>query len=209
MFHIACLHTADSNIDVFGSAAAGLPVVLHHVVRADLLAAAEARGGMDAAIASQVRAELDRLARDVAAVILTCSTLGPAVAGTGDGPCPVFRADAALARLVALATPPATVLCAAPTSLDATTDLFHAAAGPGPKPQVRLVTGAWALFRAGETDACHRAIAAAADAAYATGARTVALAQTSMAGAAALAVRGRPLTVPRAALLAVPGVGAR
>ncbi len=55
--HIACRHTVDSNIAVFEAAAQGLDLGLSHVVRADLLSCAEA-------------------------VLLTCSTVGPA-AGLG------------------------------------------------------------------------------------------------------------------------------
>ncbi len=58
---LALLHTAASNVDVFEAASADLglhDLTLSHHLRADLLA-----GGADG-------------------VILTCSTLGPAVAGT-------------------------------------------------------------------------------------------------------------------------------
>ena len=66
---------------------------------------------------------------------------------------------------------------------------------------VQLVPGAWALF---DTTGYLAAIAAATDAAYASGATVVALAQSSMAGAADLVTSGpKPLTSPRAALEAV------
>ncbi|MEC9344863.1 MAG: Asp/Glu racemase [Pseudomonadota bacterium] len=200
MFRIACLHTADSNINVFEAAAPGLPVVLAHAVRADLLAAAEAAGGMDAGTADATRGELAALACIADVVVLTCSTLGPSVDAMTHGAGRIIRADAALARQVAAAARPAVVLCAAPTTLAATTDLFHAAAVSGPKPVVRLVDGAWTLFRSGDVDAYLDMLAAAVDQAFAEGVGTVALAQASMAGAVTRCRRGRPLTVPRAAL---------
>ncbi|WP_341317433.1 hypothetical protein WN982_39865 [Paraburkholderia sp. IMGN_8] len=79
---IVCLHTADSNIAVFDAAAraAGWQSLdLHHAVRADLLAAAEQAGGLTDAIAAQTRAALLALRLDAHSVLLTCSTLGPAV----------------------------------------------------------------------------------------------------------------------------------
>ncbi|HUN50891.1 MAG TPA: hypothetical protein VMU42_07235, partial [Candidatus Sulfotelmatobacter sp.] len=73
---IACLHTAESNVAVFDAAAAALGANLTHLVRADLLQAAEAAGGMTPAVAARTAALLHRLAEDADAVLLTCSTLG-------------------------------------------------------------------------------------------------------------------------------------
>src|SRR5215470_2300734 len=68
---IACLHTAESNIPVFERAAAslGLPAgSLRHVVRADLLLAAEAAGGLTPQIARSTIAALRALSADANAV---------------------------------------------------------------------------------------------------------------------------------------------
>jgi len=54
---IACLHTADSNVAVFNEAANSLRCdsqQLSHVVRSDLLAAAEDSGGL-----SKINAQID------------------------------------------------------------------------------------------------------------------------------------------------------
>lgn len=69
--------------------------------------------------------------------------------------------------------------------------------------EVRLVQGAWRLFRAGEKTAYLAAIAAAADEAYKNGTSVVALAQASMAGAAELVTHAqKPLTSPATGLVA-------
>lgn len=69
--------------------------------------------------------------------------------------------------------------------------------------EVRLVSGAWDRFRAGDTAGYLSTIAAAADAAYENGADVVAFAQTSMSGAALLVTGGaKPLTTPAIALTA-------
>jgi hypothetical protein len=97
--HIACLHTAESNVAVFDSALLQLgpsdPTTLHHEVRADLLADAERAGGLTPEIAERTREALVGLRRRADAVVLTCSTLGPAVDGfDDDGPSsPVLRVD--------------------------------------------------------------------------------------------------------------------
>jgi hypothetical protein len=191
---IACLHTAESNFSEFDAALAvlGRPDVrLTHKLRADLLAAAEAAGALTPTIAAASTAALRFMAARADAVLLTCSTLGPVTEGTA-----VIRVDAALAETAAQGPGPVVVLCAAPTTLAPTRALF-AAHGIT---DIRLLPGAWALFRAGDIPGYHEAIAEAARAALAAGAARVALAQASMAGAAALCQPGRVLTCPAAGL---------
>jgi hypothetical protein len=195
MRRIACLHTAASNIALF-DAACPPGLTLHHEVRADLLAEAEAAGGLTPAIAARTAAALAALDGD--AVLLTCSTLGPAARP------PVLRADAALAAAACRGGDPVIALVAVETTLVPTGALFAAAAARhGATCTVRLVAEAWAAFRAGDAARYHALVAAAADAAFAEGARRVALAQASMAPAAALCRHGTPLTVPTAALMAL------
>lgn len=197
---ITCLHTAASNIAVFDNAAKELglgPDVLLHAVRADLLVAAEDAGGLTADIASATRLELVSLARRSDVVVLTCSTLGPSVeAITSHRQAPILRADEALARAAALAGGNIVVLCAVQTTLEPTSRLFsRAAEQSGVRVQVRLVAGAWAQFKSGDMDAYLATIARAADLAYGEGAVVIALAQASMAGAAAQVTAGPvPLT---------------
>jgi hypothetical protein len=194
---IACLHTADSNVGVF-EAACPEGVELRHAVRPDLLAAAEAEG-LTPEIAAATGEALGALQGD--RVLLTCSTLGPAAKGTG-----ALRADAALAEAAVAGGGTIEVLCAAPSTLAATAELFGAAAErTGARVTIRLVPGAWALFHAGDHDGYARAIARDAEASEAD---VVALAQASMAPAAQLA--GRPvLTCAQVALAAALAAAAR
>jgi len=191
---IACLHTADSNVAVF-EAARPEGVTLSHAVRPDLLAAAEARG-LTPEITAAIAAALGGLAREggADAVLLTCSTLGPAARAAG-----ALRADAALAEAAVAGGGRVEVLCAAPSTLSATTQLFEAAAaGTGARVTIRLVPGAWDLFHARDRAGYAALIAGVADASRAD---VVALAQASMAPAAGLAARA-VLTSPQAAMAA-------
>ena len=213
---IACLHTADSNIVVFEAAALELgrvDLTLRHVVRADLLAAAEAAGGVTEAITVQTRAALAALRPDADAVLLNCSTLGAAADAMADeAGVPIMRVDRALAEAALREGGKIVVLCTTPTTVGPTTALFDNVAGArGVAVEVRLVAGAWALFRGGDQAGYFAAIVRAAENAYADGAQVVALAQASMVGAAALVRTGRkPLSSPlaglRAAVAAVDSV---
>jgi hypothetical protein len=199
---IACLHTVESNIDAF--AVANGEVELRHEVRADLLARAEAAGRLTEEIADETRKALLALGEDADAVLLTCSTLGPAAAMAAPATTvPVLRVDEALARQATASGGRVVVLCAVETTIAPTRALFEkAAAGTGATIDVQLVPGAWTEFKAGRTDRYHAAIAAAADAAFHDGASAVALAQASMAGAAALCRKGKPLASPAIGLAA-------
>jgi hypothetical protein len=205
---IACLHTIDSNVPVFQSAASGLDAVLSHQVRADLLARAEAAGGLTGEIRAETASLLRGLAADADAVLLTCSTLGPSVEDVVAS-VPVLRVDAALAREAVAAAGGAghvLVLCAVQTTVEPTRALFEAAAAEsGVGIAMRVIPCAWDAFRAGDAGAYHRIIAQAVDAAYAEGAGVIALAQASMSGAAALCRLGTPLTSPAAGMAAAAG----
>ena len=202
---LSCLHTADSNVDVFDAALRELgrdDVRLRHVVRADLLDRAERDGGLTAAIVAETAAALGDLAGGADAVLLTCSTLGPAAAHTKRAAVPVLRVDEALARHAVRDGGSVVALCAVATTVPSTRDLFErAAALTGTTVEVRLVPGAWHAFRAGRRERYLALVAAAADRAFAEGA-TVALAQASMAAAAPLCRGGRPLASPLAGLKA-------
>ena len=200
---IACLHTAESNIAVFDAVAAdGLS--LHHTLRADLLTRAEAAGGLTDALRQEAADVLRGLAQGVDAVLLTCSTVGPAV-DLAQGAIPVLRVDQALARqaVAQAGARPLLVLYAVATTLAPTQAIFTAEARPNSQIRYALVPGAWDRFRAGDVAGYHQAVADAADAAFADGVAVVALAQASMSGAARLTRRGTPLTSPVAALAAL------
>ena len=175
---IACLHTAQSNIAVFDRAAQdvfGEPAraTLQHHVRADLLEAAEQAGGMTDDVACATRAAFQALAASADVVLLTCFHAG--------GPSrdelsatlavPVLRVDRALAEEAIRAGQSIVALCAVATTMTPTRALFEALAeDSGATVDVRLVDGAWNHFKAGDTDAYLRAIANAAQDAYAQGA---------------------------------------
>ncbi|HTN61087.1 MAG TPA: Asp/Glu racemase [Devosia sp.] len=203
---IGCLHTAATNIAALDAAAAGMAdVVLRHVVRPDLLAAALAAGEMTAQTRAEAEAALRALAEDCDAVLLTCSSIGRAVEGVQGQAVPILRVDAALAERAVRDGGKVVVLYAAPSSAAPTTQLFAEAAGrTGASLEVCLVPEAWAQFSAGEQVRYFALVAAAAEAAYRDGADVVALAQVSMAGAATL-VRGgpEPLSGPSIGLQAV------
>jgi hypothetical protein len=203
---LACLHTADSNVAVFDAALGELGrdgVRLRHAVRADLLDRAEREGGLTAAIVAETAAALGDLAGGADAVLLTCSTLGPAVAYAKRSVAPVLRVDEALARQAVRQGGAVVALCAVATTVPSTRELFErSAALTGATIEVRLVPGAWDAFRAGRRQNYLALVAAAADLAFAEGAGAVALAQASMADAVRLCRAGRPLASPIAGLKA-------
>ncbi len=204
---IACLHTAESNVAVFETARRDLglgDVMLHHEVRADLLADAEQAGGLTPEIAARTAEALRTCCDNADAVLLTCSTLGPAIANAAAKAPPILRVDAALAEDAVRNGGRVVVLCAAATTLAPTRALFEAAARRiGADVEVRLIPGAWAAFKAGDQEGYHALIVQAADEATAEGASSVALAQASMAAAAKLSQAARPpLTCPAAGLAA-------
>ena len=215
MLRIACLHTAESNIAVFDAAlrASGLAgVELRHTVRADLLAAAEAGGGLTPDIALQTADALRGLQAQADAILLTCSTLGSAAElAAKDASVPVVRVDAALAEQAVADGGKVVVLCAVETTMEPTRSLFEKAAqATGAEVAVRLVPRAWEAFRAGDRDRYLAIIARAADEAMQAGAARVALAQASMAPASSLALADRrPLSSPLAGLAAVVAAASR
>ncbi len=184
---ITCLHTADSNRVLFDLAAAERGFSLTHMVRPDLLAAAEAAGSLTPAIILQTNQLLAAAMVDADIVILTCSTLGPCI---HDSP-HIIRADLALAQIALQRPGDLAVLYTAPTSRKATEGVFEQVAkilGRAPV-TCHLVPEAWPAFKAGAQDQYFHLIAQAADHALAQGAKTVALAQASMAPARALTQR--------------------
>lgn len=204
---IACLHTAESNIAVYEAAAKalGLPDgTLRHHVRADLLLAAEKVGRLTDDISAETAALLWHLAEDADAVVLNCSTLGPAVSKVaGSAAAPIIRADATLANEAAKAGGKVIVLCTVETTIAPTSALFEAAVkATGTEIEVRLIPGAWAYFRAGDLSAYLASIADAVSAANSEGPVTIAFAQASMTDAARLLPEGcpQPMTGPATAL---------
>ena len=205
---IACLHTVESNIEPFEAAAGELgfrSLSLRHEVRDDLLAAVGRAGSFNAAIMDKTVAALRALSADSDGVLLTCSTLGPAVI-PAQKVCrvPVSRVDQGLAREAVKRGGKVAVLCTAPTTLASTQDLFEAEARvTGAVIEVRRVPEAWDDFKSGRLDRYYALAAQAADQAFREGAPIVVLAQVSMAPAAALCREGRPLVSPATGLKSI------
>ncbi|WP_176085540.1 aspartate/glutamate racemase family protein [Martelella sp. HB161492] len=203
--HVACLHTVESNIAVFDAAARAIDgLTLSHTLRADLLARAEEQGALTAAIRDEAARALEALSRSADAVLLTCSTLGPASEAVTEAASPVLRVDEALAVEALGAGGRLVVLCAAPTTMEPTRALFARIAEPsGGNFAIQLVEGAWARRKAGDLDGYYNDIAAAIDRAYSQSADHIALAQATMAEAAERASTGpKAFTSPSAGLLA-------
>ncbi len=204
---IACLHTAASNIAIFDHAAKSrdLPATaLSHVVMPHLLAEAELSGGMTPALQQHITQLLHSLTPWFEAILITCSTLGAVADGfiAEGNRCAVYRTDRLLADEVHRLAGKSRVLCAAESTLTTTTALFCPATLPTEQhPQVQLIPGAWAAFKAGQHDEYHRLIVQAVERSRQEGAQQVALAQVSMAAAADLFPPAlRPLTSPSLAL---------
>jgi hypothetical protein len=202
---ISFLHTMDGNRQVFEQAAKTLGLraeELQHEVRADLREAVDQAGTFSDELRAQINQRLLALAADSDAVILTCATLGPAVADIRSPRVPIVRADVALAAAAAEAGGKIVVLCAAESAIESTRKLFAEHAGKSAAlVEVVHVGHVWALFRAGDIQACLAATALSAGQAYEAGATVVAFAHPWMAPAADLVQKGRrPLDSPSAAL---------
>lgn len=187
---LTLFHTADSNAALFGAIAESAGVKVRHVVRADLLAAAEAAGELSPAVRKAAVDSL-RTAAGRGPVVCTCSTLGPAADDLADAGLAVRRVDRLLAERAVAGGGRIAVLYAVATTEGPTRELFERSArdsGAGAAIEMRLVSGAWDRFREGDAQGYARLIADAVgglDDGYAA----VALAQASMAPAAALCER--------------------
>lgn len=201
---VACVHTLQSNVEVFEAAAKAANVEVVHIVREDLLKDAEAAGGFNDEIQARGAEALARAAEEADAVILTCSTVGPSVVPAREmTKKPVLRVDEALAEQAIAGSGNLVVLYAVHTTLKPTRALFESAGADDAMTEYHLVEGAWDAFKSGDIASYDALVAAAADKHFANGAATVALAQASMSGAAALTKNGTPLTSPSASLAVV------
>ncbi|MFM0310622.1 arylsulfatase [Paraburkholderia sp. RL17-383-BIF-A] len=204
---ISFLHTMDGNRQVFEQAAKALGMRaddLHHEVRADLREAVGLAGTFSHELKAETNQRLLALAAHSDAVILTCATLGAAVADIVSPPVPIVRADIALAAAAAELGGKIVVLCAADSAIESTRMLFaEHIHGTGASVEVVHLPQVWARFKAGDLEACLAATALAAEDAYEAGATVVAFAHPWMAPGADLVRTGkRPLDSPSAALRA-------
>ena len=189
---LALLHTGEVHVASFTKllAAAAPDIPLHHIVRADLLAAAEAAGGLTAEIAQGTAEALDQAMADgVTCVLCTCSTLGPAVeAAAHEAQAPYLRVDRALAEQAVSQGNRILVVAAVETTIGPTVTLLREAAdhaGRGVTFGTLVLPKAWARFQAGDQQGYLQEIARAVREGLGD-ADLVVLAQASMAGAADL-----------------------
>lgn len=201
MTDLAFLHTAQSNADLFEDLLAGSVLTRSHVVRDDLRQRALVAEGLTPAVQTETETALRDLAGAARAVILTCSTLGPAADALVG--LPVVRIDRALARAAVQAGGRVGVFCTARSTMEPTRSLFaEEAARTGADITLRLVAeDAWGDFLDGRIEGYPAAVAAAVDA-MAGDFDVVALAQCSMAPARDLCTAVRPLTSPDLGLAA-------
>jgi hypothetical protein len=201
IMQIACLHTLDSNVPVFDEAAKSLDVSVVHEVREDFLLDAEASGGLTNELADRVAEAIAGLSHEADAVVLTCSTVGPSVVPARRLTSkPVLRVDEALAQQAVGSKGKLVVLYAVQTTLKPSRQLFSGAGALSENTIYKLVDGAWDAFKSGDISQYNNLVARAADAIFENGEVTVAFAQASMSGAAALCSKGVPLISPIAGL---------
>lgn len=195
---IACLHTASVHQQTFTTLfAKRVPhAQLIHVVRDDLLAAAQVHG-LDAISDAFLDALGGLTTAD--AVLCTCSTLGPLVDLAGQEK--YVRIDRPMMVEAARYGPkPLLAICLESTRATSL-DLLQEAGGAAMTPTDHLCEGAWAFFEKGDLDGFADAIATSV-AAVAEGHDCIVLGQASMQVAAPLLTRlGLPvLTSPEMAV---------
>ena len=200
------LHTAPVHVQTFEMLLRELrpQTRARHVVREDLLTAAQQEGTRSSAVGAAVTEAVAGLEAAPGAVVLcTCSTIGglaeAAAAVTGTT---VIRVDRAMAERAVAAGPRIVVAAAASSTLAPTESLILEAAcraGASVRITPLVVEGAWPLFERGDLEAYLGKIADALKSA--TDCDVIVLAQASMAGAAD---RCRGLAVP---LLSSPRLG--
>ncbi len=196
MKNLAFLHTAQVNDDLFKSMVANVAVGDTHVLRDDLLQRAMDAGAFTPDLQAETETALRELADSADAVLLTCSTLGPAADALNMTN--VLRVDRALARQAVARGDEVAVLVAVETTIEPTRKLFEEeAAKTGATIRMVMVHDAWAKFLAGDVEGYAEAVA---DCARAQPETVIALAQASMAPACDLVEDKSVLSSPRAGL---------
>lgn len=184
---LTLLHTSDAHCATFDNLAARIApdLSLSHLVRPDWLR--RAQGGIDA----DLQGEIAQVIRDAPGMVLcTCTTLGPAIEGSG-----ALRIDAPMtaeaARITAGDGGDVVLAYCLDSTLAPSAALLDAALErEGHRARVHALSLAefWPLFEAGQMHPFHAVIASAIreNIASAPDAACVVLAQASMAGAAPL-----------------------
>lgn len=185
---IGLLHTSEAHVERFAALFEEIlpEATLLHLVREDLLVNAQLAGGLTPEIEASTKDSLGDLAeRGAAALLCTCSTLGPAVEAAALE-LPVVRVDRPMAEAAVAAGVRILVVAVLETTLVPTQALLEdAAARAGRSVSLELLAlpEAWEAFEAGDQEAYERQIAEAVRS-RAEGFDVVVLAQASMAGAA-------------------------
>ncbi|WP_329268098.1 aspartate/glutamate racemase family protein [Streptomyces sp. NBC_01451] len=205
---LALLHTSPLHVPVFDALRdedhQGLE--LAHFVHEDLLTRARAEG--PDAVAGDVRAVLERAVADGAgAVLCTCSSIGGvAEAVAVEVGVPVLRVDRPMAAAAVAIGPRVVVVATSESTFGPTVALVEEEARRAGLPaEVRklFVDGAWALFRAGDSEGYVRSVTDAVDSIPGDSADAIILAQASTTPAQALATTTVPvLSSPRPGLAA-------
>lgn len=184
---LVLFHTAEQHIAAFSALAEELApdLEIKHVVRADLLAAAQAEGLTDEIREDAVSAM--RAARGPDDRLLcTCSTLGPAADDAAEDGTPILRIDRPMAEAAVAAGNRIALLATLEGTLAPSRALLEEAAKKASKPILigdLLLPEAWARNEAGDRDGYLNEIARGIEQA-ASAADVIVLAQASMAPAA-------------------------
>ncbi len=185
---LTLLHTAESHVPRFTAVLQELApeIPVRHVVRADLLDEARAKGEVDAALAQKLGEVLKSLAPSSAVILCTCSTLGADAEKLGGvRGVEVLRVDRPMARAAVAQGSRIAVIAALASTLEPTRKLLEeetARAGKEITLELIHVEEAWQHFGAGKQEAYRRVIAESVDEA-APSADVIVLAQASMVGA--------------------------
>lgn len=202
---LTLLHTAKVQADAFAKRLARRGIEARHEVRPDLLARAMS-GGIDDALGAEIDNWLMSARRTSDAVLCTCSTLGPRVDAQADPR--LLRIDRPLMRAAAEIEEPVLLTYCLASTANASRALLNEErdrAGHASTVTELHLEAAWAEFEAGDMPAYHRLIATSINdqLARTSRARTVILAQASMADAAKLIQAERVFSAPELALDAV------
>lgn len=185
--NLALVHTVPALVDTFETLfeARAPGVHLQHVVDEGLLQRTIERGRLGDDVREDLAAIVARVRGEADLVLVTCSTLGPAVDALAATPGPpVLRVDEAMGREALRLGARIGVLATLTSTLEPTVHLLERL-GPGragtPEVVAQLCEGAFEAVRAGDGDRHDQLVRAGLDRLLERGVDVVVLAQASMA----------------------------
>ena len=190
---LALIHTVGSLPPVFADLVAEALPGVERTDRVDeaLLGETIAAGHIPAATAARLRSHVEDAVRDGADLVLvTCSSMGPAVDALAADGLPVLRVDEALADEALASGPRIGVAATLSTTLEPTADIIRRRAMVAGRPEghveivTELIEGAFAALKAGELER-HDELVRAGLRRLVPRADVIVLAQASMARVAA------------------------